>query len=265
MPQRENCGARKRRILACNSVKSMKTNGIKTISRILILAMLHLCWLTSYGWAEIIPTESAIEQSLTSNTDRQRLLDLLGRQEMVDELERYGISKVEATARVNSLTDDEVTEIAGKLDELPPGGIVKEFVSILTNLILLPFTTIWAFICLYVYPWGTSLRPEGYEKKGEFCAEPMVNNIAGIFGLSMVGHGSSGIGGGTEVTFDNTGEYHGPSSKEMQTEAQCFSRCNSIAYECINSEKIEKNEPQCEEEKQACFQQCDNEVKEGKE
>jgi len=94
----------------------------KTISRILILAMLHLCWLTSYGYAEMVPTESAIEQPSTSNTDRQRLLDLLKRQEVVDELQKYGISKVEATARFNSLTDEEVTQIAGKLDELPAGG-----------------------------------------------------------------------------------------------------------------------------------------------
>ena len=95
---------------------------MKTISQILILAMIHLCWLTSYGWAEMIPTESSIEQPSTSNTDRQRILDLLDRQEVIDELEKYGISKVEATARINSLTDEEVTEIAGKLDELPEGG-----------------------------------------------------------------------------------------------------------------------------------------------
>jgi len=94
----------------------------KTISRILILAILHLCWLTSYGYSEMLPTESAIEQPSTSNTDRQRILDLMDRREVVDEFEKYGISKVEATARINSLTDEEVIQIAGKLDELPEGG-----------------------------------------------------------------------------------------------------------------------------------------------
>jgi Family of unknown function (DUF6627) len=97
----------------------------KIISQILIFAMLHLCWLSSYGYAEMVPTKSAIEQPSTSNTDRQRLLDLLDRQEVIDELEKYGISKVEAVARINSLTDEEVTVIAGKLDELPKGGQVN--------------------------------------------------------------------------------------------------------------------------------------------
>jgi len=94
----------------------------KTITRILIFAMLHLCWLTSYGLAEMIPTESTIEQLSLDKTDRQRILDLMDRQEVVDELEKYGISKVEATTRINSLSDEEVIEIAGKLDELPAGG-----------------------------------------------------------------------------------------------------------------------------------------------
>ena len=106
---------------------------MKTISRILIFAMLHLCWLTSYGYAEMIPTESANQ----SQTDRQRLLDLLDRQEVMNELEKYGITKLEAVTRINSLTDEEVTQIAGKLDELPAGaGIGKDILLIF----LLPFT-----------------------------------------------------------------------------------------------------------------------------
>ena len=90
----------------------------KTISQILILAMLHLCWLTSHGYAEMIPTESANQVQ----DDRQRILDLLDRQDVVDELGKYGISKVEAATRINSLTDEEVTKIAGRLNELSEGG-----------------------------------------------------------------------------------------------------------------------------------------------
>jgi len=92
----------------------------KTISRILIFTMLHLCWLTSYGYAEMIPTESAVQSQVQD--DRQRILDLLERQEVVDELEKYGVSKVEAIARINSLTYEEITQIAEKLDELAAGG-----------------------------------------------------------------------------------------------------------------------------------------------
>ena len=94
----------------------------KIISRILVLAILHLCWLTSYGYAEMVSTESSLQFQEQPQTDRQRILDLLDREEVVDELGKYGISNVEAVARINSLTDEEVIEIAGKLDELPVGA-----------------------------------------------------------------------------------------------------------------------------------------------
>ena len=95
----------------------------KVISHTLIFAMLHLCWLTSYGYAEMFPTESTIEQPTQDETDRQRTLDLLDRQEVIDELEKYGITKEEASVRINSLSDKEVMEIAGRLGELPAGGV----------------------------------------------------------------------------------------------------------------------------------------------
>lgn len=97
---------------------------LKVLSRILILALLHLCWLTSYGWAEMVPTGSVLQSQthIPSQTDRQRLLDLLQREDIQMKLQKYGISKVEAAARINSLTDEELSKIAGKLDRVSAGG-----------------------------------------------------------------------------------------------------------------------------------------------
>ena len=94
----------------------------KVISRILIFSILHLCWLTSYGWAEMVTTQSAIRAPTNAQKDRQHLLDLLNRQEVADELKKNGILPAEATARVNSLSGDEVTRILGRLEGLPAGG-----------------------------------------------------------------------------------------------------------------------------------------------
>jgi hypothetical protein len=118
----------------------------KTISRILIFAMLHLCWLASYGYAEMIPTESAVQ----SQTDRQRLLDLLGRQKVIEELGKYGISKVEAVTRINSLTDEEITMITGKLDELTVGKDMPKDPLTMTFLILYWGLVIALYLTLYI-------------------------------------------------------------------------------------------------------------------
>ena len=67
-----------------------------------------------------MPTDSTVQSQTQDN--RQRMLDFIYRREVVDEFEKYGISKEEVTARINSLTDEEVTEVAGRLGELPEGG-----------------------------------------------------------------------------------------------------------------------------------------------
>ena len=97
---------------------------LKTISRILIFALLHLCWLSSYGWAEMVPTESTVQSEGDSpvQSDRQRLYDLLQRERVQKTLNQYGISQEEATARINSLSDQELSEVAGKLDRLKAGA-----------------------------------------------------------------------------------------------------------------------------------------------
>ena len=74
------------------------------------------------------PTSASVTDFINSveNETRRKdgfyILDLMNRREVVDEFEKYGISKMEATARINSLTDEEVTQIAGKLDGLPAAG-----------------------------------------------------------------------------------------------------------------------------------------------
>jgi hypothetical protein len=46
----------------------------------------------------------------------------LSRADVRAQLERFGVNTVDAAARVASLTDQELTEVAGKLDSLPAGG-----------------------------------------------------------------------------------------------------------------------------------------------
>ena len=100
------------------------SQNIKIISRVLIFALLHLCWLAAYGWAEMVPTEATVQSAEDSpvQSDLQRLHDLLQRERVKKTLNQYGISQEEATARINSLSDHELSEVAGKLDRLKAGG-----------------------------------------------------------------------------------------------------------------------------------------------
>ena len=100
----------------------------QSMAGFLILAMLHLCWMSSFAWAEMVATDPLAQSQTEGQNPRQRLLDLLSREEVRKELEKHGISQVETVARVNSLTDEEVAEVVGRLDQLPNGGFVEVIV-----------------------------------------------------------------------------------------------------------------------------------------
>jgi hypothetical protein len=89
---------------------------------VLIIALLSMSLPTGRVEAAIAPTESVINLNHDSQPDRERVRDFLNRAEVQTQLRAYGIGPEEAVARVDTLTDDEIVLIAGKLDQLPAGG-----------------------------------------------------------------------------------------------------------------------------------------------
>lgn len=78
--------------------------------------------------AGMVSTQTLIEQqdagataSAQPETSRERIRDLLARDDVRAEMVALGITSDEAEARIASLTDQEVADIAGRLDQLPAG------------------------------------------------------------------------------------------------------------------------------------------------
>jgi len=91
------------------------------ISVLLIAAFLNLCWGSSQGWANMITTETAVERGIENLSQREKLHALINRKDLQPQLEQYGLSREEALARLNSLTDAEVSQLAAEIDQLPEG------------------------------------------------------------------------------------------------------------------------------------------------
>ncbi len=70
--------------------------------------------------AKMVTTDQVIEQS-TPSDDRAQVRDFLMREDVQQQLTRLGVDPEEAAHRVASLSDEEVQQIAGRLDELPAG------------------------------------------------------------------------------------------------------------------------------------------------
>jgi hypothetical protein len=73
--------------------------------------------------AEIVATETLAATSAAS-PDRQRLAALLARDDLRAQLEAKGVRAADVQARVDALSDDEVAQLAGRIDSLPAGGDV---------------------------------------------------------------------------------------------------------------------------------------------
>ena len=110
----------------------MNTNLRRSIASLLIASITGL-GMPLPAQAGMVSTESAVA------ADRDRIATLLDRPDVRAQLEARGVNSSDAKARVAALTDEEVTQLAGRIDSLPAGsdGVI---------LILLFFAVYWTVL-----------------------------------------------------------------------------------------------------------------------
>ena len=91
--------------------------------------------------AEMITTDQVIQDSDPAD-DRAKVETFLAREDVKDQLVVLGVDPAEAAVRVASLTDAELAQIAGRLDELPAGeGAVGAIVGAIVFIFLVLLIT----------------------------------------------------------------------------------------------------------------------------
>ncbi|GAA0569228.1 hypothetical protein GCM10008997_17450 [Halomonas salifodinae] len=71
----------------------------------------------------LITTQEALSQDQVS-ADRERINEILARQDVQDQLVAQGVDPAEVEARVAALSDAEVRQMADQLEQLPAGASV---------------------------------------------------------------------------------------------------------------------------------------------
>jgi hypothetical protein len=96
---------------------------------------------------------------------RERVLTALERDDMLAQLEAYGISLDEARARVDALTDSEIAALSGSLDEEPAGAgngsnpsLIEYLARTIAAVLFLPFEIIFS---IFGVPHRSPLDLEG--------------------------------------------------------------------------------------------------------
>jgi hypothetical protein len=95
---------------------------IKPISFFLIFSFLLFDFSVQKAKAGMIDTGTAIAMTGQQEDARARIAGFLDRRDVQLAMEQQGISAEEAKQRVASLTDEEVTQVARVMDQLPAGG-----------------------------------------------------------------------------------------------------------------------------------------------
>jgi hypothetical protein len=128
-------------------------HSMKTIALFMALVMAATSLPINFAQAAMVGTDQAIEQAAAAD-DRTRVMDFMAREEVRQQMIELGIDPDEAAGRAASLTDVEIQQIAGKLDQLPAGesaigAIVGAILIIFLVLLitdLLGLTSVFPFV-----------------------------------------------------------------------------------------------------------------------
>lgn len=121
-------------------------------SRVMMVCMLSFGIQTS-AFASMVSTDDAVDHALAAQ-GRAKIIALIDREEVSLQLQAKGVTHDQAVARVNALSDEEVIQVSGKLDQLPAGGDVLGL--LFTVFIVLLVTDILGFT--KVFPFTRSIR-----------------------------------------------------------------------------------------------------------
>jgi hypothetical protein len=110
----------------------------KSVSILMAVLMLMISAPVSSVFAAMVGTEALLVNPDTSDA-RDQLRSFLDRKDVQAELTARGIDPAEAKARVDSLSDAEIMQIADKIDGLPAGG---DFWGTLLFVVIIIFVTL---------------------------------------------------------------------------------------------------------------------------
>ncbi len=88
--------------------------------------------------AALINTETMVDSS-RSQKARDQLMQFIAREDIQKALIANGIDPMEAEARINTLSDEEVIRISDQIEKLPAGGGAAELLLIMLLVLILVF------------------------------------------------------------------------------------------------------------------------------
>ena len=121
----------------------------KPVSHLVVLGLLALSLHFPAAQARMISTEAVVNAAQVQQ-NRERLRNAINRDDVKAELLARGVDPAQVQARVDSLTDQELQSLSGKIDQLPAGGDALDLLVLIFIVLLitdiLGFTNVFPFV-----------------------------------------------------------------------------------------------------------------------
>jgi len=111
------------------------SQSLRAIAVCMAIVMLMTSLPFNFAQAAMVTTDQVVAQAEVAG-ERARVMRFMAREDVRQQLQALGIDPDEATQRTESLSDDEIQQIAQKLDELPAG---QSAIGVLIIIILVLF------------------------------------------------------------------------------------------------------------------------------
>lgn len=87
-------------------------------------AVARLLILCTIGLGMPLPASAGIvtTDQIHASAERDRVRDFMAREDVRAQLQSFGVDADKVHERVDAMTDQEVSELAGRIDEMPAGG-----------------------------------------------------------------------------------------------------------------------------------------------
>ena len=123
--------------------KSARFGGLRNLGFMLILAMGLIGMLPRISAAGVIPADEASANASLRAENITKIQDVLERKKVAAQLSDYGLTPDEVNARLDKLSDEQITELAAHADQINAGGDAVGLVVGVLVIVLLVLLVLW--------------------------------------------------------------------------------------------------------------------------
>ena len=125
----------------------------RSMVRLMAVVMVMVSMPIGYAQAGMVTTDQVLDAAQLEET-REMVIEFLAREDVREQMEMLGVDPDEASARAANMTDAEVMQIAGQLEQLPAGqdalgtivGVILVIFLVLLLTDLLGLTNVYPFV-----------------------------------------------------------------------------------------------------------------------